>query len=278
MLKSLSTVTPQAPADDANKIDMPKDNNNNNKDNSLTAPEDGGAPIKVARFDTVDPLDSLTALPTCSGQTPKNLTELLANNKNWAAQKLKMDPLFFQRLSSVQQQPQYLWIGCSDSRVPANHIINTPPGEVFVHRNIANIIKEDDENVMSVLQYAVETLKVKHIIVCGHTNCGGVRACLGPKLTGPLEGWLTPLRQLREKNTEKLDTLSEESAQWRFLCEENVRTQVKSLEQLPVIQNAWANNQPLEIHGLLYSMDEGLLKDLSVVSSAVDDNKAIHKS
>jgi carbonic anhydrase len=213
---------------------------------------------------SINRMDSLAAFSNTANQATKNLAELLENNKFWAAQKLKGDPLYFQRLSSMQQQPRYLWIGCSDSRVPANQIVNMPPGEVFVHRNVANLVGENDANVMAVIQYAVENLKVKHIIVCGHTCCGGVRACLGPKLTDPLEGWLTPLRELREKHATQLESLQDDDARWRFLCEENVRKQVNFLQKLPIIQKAWDNNQSLEIHGLLYSMTEGLLKDLGV--------------
>jgi carbonic anhydrase len=235
--------------------------------------------LKSDSFDTTTTVDdarlsnlndrNITRLDSMFGSPPqhkisKNLHDLLENNKYWAAQKVRGDPLFFQRLSSAQQQPNYLWIGCSDSRVPANQIVNMPPGELFVHRNVANLVCDDDKNALAVIQYAVENLKVKHIIVCGHTFCGGVRACLGPKCSAPLENWLSPLRDLKEQNQAHLESLPDEDARWRFLCEENVRQQIAVLEKLPIIRNAWENKQAIALHGWLYSMNEGLLRDLAV--------------
>lgn len=208
-------------------------------------------------------IDSLLGAPP-KHQISRNLHDLLDNNREWSMQKRRYDPDYFKRLSSVQQQPHYLWIGCSDSRVPANQIVNMPPGEIFVHRNVANIVNETDKNALAVIQYAVENLKVKHIIVCGHTCCGGVRACLGPKLPDPLEEWLCPIRKLREDHAEQLEALPDEDTRWRYLCEQNVRTQVEVLRNLPIVRAAWENKQPLAVHGWLYSMDEGLLRDLEL--------------
>ena len=241
--------------------------------------EEEGAPQRIDSFDSktslgednyqknlindagpVNRLDSTLGLPI-KRQVTKNLGVLLDNNKIWANQKLKQDPSYFARLSTIQQ-PQYLWIGCSDSRVPANQIVSMPPGEIFVHRNVANIIKPDDINALSVIQYAVENLKVKHIIVCGHSCCGGVRAALGQPLDGPIESWLSPLRELKSKHQEKLDSLPDEESRWNFLCEENVKYQVSILEQLPVIRAAWTRDQPITIHGWFYSISDGILRDL----------------
>lgn len=192
-------------------------------------------------------------------QMTRNLHDMLANNKLWAAAQIQKDPQFFSRVQDVQR-PDYLWIGCSDSRVPANQIVDMPAGEMFVHRNIANVVNPNDSNAMSVIQYAIENLKVKHIIVCGHYRCGGVRAACGQRVNEPLEGWLQPIRQLRQKHAVHLVTLDENEA-WKYMCEQNVRDQIRVLESLPIVRNAW-KERPLMIHGWVYDVGDGLLKDL----------------
>ena len=188
-------------------------------------------------------------------------TQLLANNRVWAEQRLAADPHFFERLQAVQT-PDILWIGCSDSRVPANEITGLDPGEVFVHRNIANVVPRADVNCTAVVQYAVETLKVRHILVCGHYGCGGVQAAMGPLLEDPLEFWVEHIRRIRLEHRDELDALPDDAARWQRLCELNVLTQVGNVARLRVVQDAWKSGQQLSIHGWIYSLQDGLLKDL----------------
>ncbi len=194
------------------------------------------------------------------------LSNLFDSNRAWAAQKTAQDPKFFQRLCAIQR-PDYLWIGCSDSRVPANDIVGLAPGELFVHRNVANVVRPDDPNCLAVVQYSVEVLKISHIIVCGHYRCGGVQAAFGPPTTEPLEGWLTPVRTLRKKHAEELDSLPDEAARWQRLCELNVISHVGVLEKLPIIVEAWKEGQELSIHGWIYDLQDGLLRDLQVTKN-----------
>ena len=197
------------------------------------------------------------------------LNHLFANNQAWAGRIRQQDPDFFLKLSR-QQSPGYLWIGCSDSRVPANEIVGLAPGELFVHRNIGNLVPPDDRNCLSVVQYAVDTLRVSHIIVCGHYRCGGVQAAFGPGTEEPLEGWIGRIRALRRAHARELDALSEEAA-WKRLCELNVMAQVTALRELPVLGRAWARGQELAVHGWIYDLHDGLLKDLEVsIRAAVE--------
>jgi carbonic anhydrase len=191
------------------------------------------------------------------------LPKLFARNRAWAAQQSKRDPKFFDRLCQIQR-PDHLWIGCADSRVPANTIVGLDPGEVFVHRNVANIVRPDDPNCLSVLQYAVEVLAISHIIVCGHYRCGGVQAALGPSTSEPLEGWLAPIRCLCKAHAEELAALADAGSRWDRLCELNVRSQVRVLSALPTVTRAWAAGRPLAIHGWIYDLRDGLLRDLDV--------------
>jgi carbonic anhydrase len=193
----------------------------------------------------------------------KFLPQLFAHNREWAAQQKQGDPQFFERLCAIQR-PEYLWIGCADSRVPANTIVGLAPGEVFVHRNVANIVRPDDPNCLSVLQYAVDLLGISHVIVCGHYGCGGVRNALGPAAQQPLEGWLTPLRSLSRMHALELEELSDETARWNRLCELNVIEQVRVLAGLPTVTDAWQRGQRLVIHGWVYALHDGLLRDLKV--------------
>ena len=187
--------------------------------------------------------------------------ELLGKNQEWAAERLGEDPDFFNRLSAVQN-PDILWIGCSDSRVPANQITGLQPGEVFVHRNIANIVPREDVNSASVIQYAVTALKIRHIVVCGHYGCGGVEAALGDQLEDPLEFWVEHIRRIREEHRAEIDALQSRDAKWRRLCELNVLSQVENIARVRPVRGAWEQGQPLAIHGWIYDLSDGLLKDL----------------
>ena len=195
------------------------------------------------------------------------LRELLANNRAWAERHRRSEPEFFSKLIEIQR-PDYLWIGCSDSRVPANEIVGLMPGELFVHRNVANIVHPYDQNCLSVLQYAVDTLQIRHVIVCGHYGCGGVQAALGPPASQPLESWLAPLRVLGAQHAPELATLPDAAARWRRLCELNVQAQVRTVAATPTVQAAWARGQHLTIHGWIYDLHDGLLQDLGVTTGA----------
>lgn len=191
------------------------------------------------------------------------LPELFQHNRDWSREQIERDPNFFERLCAIQK-PDHLWIGCADSRVPANTIVGLKAGEVFVHRNVGNIVRDDDPNCLSVLQYAVDVLGVSHVIVCGHYDCGGVRAALGPTMPEPLEGWLSPLRKLAAQHAPELAGLPDEQARWVRLCELNVAWQVSRVTQLPTVGAAWRRGQPLAIHGWIYDLRDGLLRDLEV--------------
>jgi carbonic anhydrase len=193
----------------------------------------------------------------------KFLPKLFENNRAWA-EKIKLeDPTYFKRLSDTQT-PEYLWIGCADSRVPANEIVGLGPGELFVHRNIANLVPPFDTNVHSVLQYAVEVLKVKHIIVCGHYGCGGVLAALRDWSGLPLENWLAHIRAVYRAHKNELDAASSEEDRWRRLCELNVMAQVHLVREAEVVKQAWRADRPVMVHGWIYDLREGLLKDLDL--------------
>jgi carbonic anhydrase len=193
--------------------------------------------------------------------TRKAPRQLLQDNVRWARERIAADPDYFRRLSALQA-PEFLWIGCSDSRVPANVITGLEPGEVFVHRNVANLVYPADLNCMSVLQFAVETLKVRHIIVCGHYGCGGVRAVLDGSQSGLVEHWLAPVRDLFRQHREELAALPSEEARVDRVCELNVRAQVQSACHSPIVTSAWDRGQPLTVHGWIYSLSDGRLRDL----------------
>ena len=193
----------------------------------------------------------------------RSLPELFANNRAWAAEMTLSDPEFFQRLSS-QQAPQYLWIGCADSRVPANEIVGLLPGELFVHRNIANVVVHTDLNCLSVLQFAVDVLRVQHVIVCGHYGCGGVFAALRDDRLGLADNWLRHVQDVRSKHEGELRSLSTEAERHDRLCELNVREQVVNVAQTTIVQDAWARGQALTVHGWIYGLRDGLLRDLGV--------------
>jgi carbonic anhydrase len=196
--------------------------------------------------------------------------KLLMGNKAWAKSQLETDPDFFKRLAS-QQAPAFLWIGCSDSRVPADKITGTEPGEIFVHRNIANLVVNTDLNFLSVLQYAIEVLKVKHVIVCGHYGCGGVKAALSQKRYGLLDNWLKEIKDVYRNNKQELDSLTGENEKFDRLVEMNVREQVFNLSKTSIIQKAWKEEQRPQLHGWVYRLSDGIIKPVC----EMDDNSAI---
>ncbi|MGH8691901.1 MAG: carbonate dehydratase [Burkholderiales bacterium] len=191
-----------------------------------------------------------------------SLQRLFENNRAWASSVRASDPQYFTRLAR-QQSPQYLWIGCSDSRVPANQITGLAPGEVFVHRNIANVVVHTDLNCLSVIQFAVDILKVRHIILCGHYGCSGVQAAMTKHRIGLSDNWLRHVQDVAAKHAGELAPLSEE-ARHRRLCELNARDQVQNIVQCTAVQEAWERGQPLEVHGWIYDLKDGLLHDLGV--------------
>jgi len=200
------------------------------------------------------------------------LPHLFENNRRWAAAQVADDPDFFNDLCAIQR-PDYLWIGCSDSRVPANQIVGLPPGELFVHRNVANVVHDGDTNCLSVLQFAVDSLRISHIIVCGHYGCGGVEAALGPSVRPPLERWLTPIRRVARERQAELDALAG-AARANRLCELNVMAQVRALSRLSTIRDAWGRGQALAIHGWIYDLRNGLLRDLEVTIDTLESPEA----
>ena len=192
--------------------------------------------------------------------------DLLARNVAWSNERTAADPEYFKRLSSLQR-PEYLWIGCADSRVPANVITGLAPGEVFVHRNVANLINPGDLNALSVLQFAVEVLQVKYIIVCGHYGCGGVIAATDGQRHGLIDHWLEPIRDTARANAEALDALEDQGLRHDLLCELNVKAQVRRVAETPIVRDAWASGQSLTISGWVYGLKDGLLRDLGCTRS-----------
>lgn len=188
---------------------------------------------------------------------------LLENNRRWSRGISEQDPEYFEKLSR-QQAPDFLWIGCSDSRVPANTIVGLEPGEVFVHRNVANVVVHSDMNCMSVLQFAVEQLGVEHIIVCGHYGCGGVHAAMDHRQLGLIDNWLRHIKDVYSRNEAALSGLADQAQRADRLCELNVMAQVKNVCHTTIVQNAWARGQNLSVHGWIYGLKDGLLKDLEV--------------
>ncbi|MCV6620147.1 MAG: carbonate dehydratase [Cellvibrionaceae bacterium] len=195
----------------------------------------------------------------------KKLSYLFEANKKWSESIKDKDPEFFSRLSK-QQAPDYLWIGCSDSRVPANTLVDLPPGEVFVHRNIANVVVHTDLNMLSVLHYAVAVLKVKHVIVCGHYGCGGVMAAMEDKSHGLIDNWLRHIKDVARFHKDELDKLSEAERIDR-MCELNVMEQVRNVANTSVVKNAWSEGQELSVHGWIYNINNGVLNDLDMCVS-----------
>lgn len=204
------------------------------------------------------------------------LKNIFDSNKRWVEEMRKTHPDFFKKLSE-QHNPEYLWIGCSDSRVPANEITGMMPGEIFVHRNIANLVIHTDLNCLSVIQYAVDVLKVKHIIVCGHYGCGGIAAALSNKDHGLIDNWLRHIKDIYRYHQEKMDSLKTDNEKNDLLAELNVIEQVANICHTTFVQNAWKNGQKLAIHGWIYRLEEGILKDLNVCVTSLDEISHIHR-
>ena len=196
--------------------------------------------------------------------------KILDNNKKWVENKLAISPNYFKNLAEGQNPP-LLWIGCSDSRVPANEIIGAEPGEVFVHRNIANIVVHSDMNMLSVLDYAVNALKVKHVIVCGHYGCGGVKAAMGNSSIGIIDNWIRHIKDVYRCHQQELDAIESEKERFNKFIEINVKEQVMDLAKTSIVQNAWKNGQELSLHGLVYGLYDGYVTDLDVNFSCDKD-------
>ncbi len=202
--------------------------------------------------------------------------KIIEGNKNWVASKINADPEYFERLSKGQSPP-LLWIGCSDSRVPANEVIGAQPGEVFVHRNIANMVVHSDMNMLSVLDYAVNVLKVKHVIVCGHYGCGGVKAALGNDSIGIIDNWIRHIKDVYRLHHTYLDSIEDEKQRFDAFVEINVKEQVFDLAKTSIVQGAWRNGNDLTLHGWVYGLDTGIVKDLQVNFSNNSDLDAVYQ-
>jgi len=204
------------------------------------------------------------------------LDALFQNNRLWAESVKAQDPLFFEKLAN-QQSPQFLWIGCADSRVPANEIMGLLPGEVFVHRNVANLVIHTDMNCLSVLQYAVDVLKVEHILVTGHYDCGGIRATVENREFGLIDNWLRHIKDIERQHEAELHGLESQQRIDR-LCELNVMAQVANVSETSIVKNAWRRNQSISVHGFIYSVKDGLLRDLGIHCAGFEDlEKLPHK-
>ena len=196
----------------------------------------------------------------------RHLPDVFERNRAWAAERVAADPGFFSRLAHIQR-PDLLWIGCSDSRVPANEIVGLAPGELFVHRNVANVVPETDLNALAVLEYAVNSLGVRHVVVCGHYHCGGVKAALEGHQAGAVALWLQPLRNLADRHRDELGALASDDARWDRLCELNVAAQVRAVARTEIVETVWARGADLAVHGWIYDLEDGLLRDLEVTVS-----------
>lgn len=202
--------------------------------------------------------------------------QLIENNKEWVASKLKQDPKFFAKLAEGQEPP-LLWIGCADSRVPANEIIGAQPGEVFVHRNIANMVLHTDMNMLSVLDYAVNALKVKHVIVCGHYGCGGVKAALSNQSIGIIDNWIRHIKDVYRFHKDELDSIQDEKEKFNTFVELNVKEQVLDLAKTSIVQACWKQGQELYLHGWVYGIDSGLVNDLGVNISSNEELEDVYQ-
>ena len=207
----------------------------------------------------------------------RTLSHLFESNKTWAGKIREQDPDFFLKLSQ-QQSPGYLWIGCSDSRVPANQIVGLLPGELFVHRNIANLVVHTDLNCLSVMQFAVDVLKVRHIIVCGHYGCSGVQAALRRARLGLSDNWLRHIEDVREKHQKRLAPLGESAAGCDLLCKLNVIEQALNVCQTTIARDAWERGQPLSVHGWIYGLNDGRLHDLNITIASADETVATYSA
>ncbi|MDH5477427.1 MAG: carbonate dehydratase [Nitrospinota bacterium] len=204
------------------------------------------------------------------------LRNLFKKNREWANKAIEADPDFFTRLSQ-EQNPEYLWIGCSDSRVPANEIVDLSPGKLFVHRNIANLVIHTDLNCLSVIQYAVDVLNIKHIIVCGHYGCGGIKAAMDKREHGLIDNWLRNIKDVYRYHQVQIDSLTDKKEKYDLLCELNVLEQVSNVCHTTIVQNAWKSGKKLAVHGWIYRIEDGILKDLNVCITNRDEISRIHR-
>lgn len=200
----------------------------------------------------------------------RTLPHLFEKNRAWSQRMSQQDPSFFERLSQ-QQAPEYLWIGCADSRVPASQIVDLDPGELFVHRNVANVVVHSDLNCLSVMQFAVEVLKVKHIIVCGHYQCGGVNAALNDSELGLIENWLRHIQDIRNKHWDRLLAIEDPAKRCDRLCELNVIEQVANVSRTTIVRDAWKRGQSLSVHGWVYALNDGILRDTKMCVNHTDE-------
>jgi len=207
----------------------------------------------------------------------QSIEHLFANNKNWSERMHSEDPEFFTRLVN-QQSPEYLWIGCSDSRVPANEVVGLMPGELFVHRNIANVVVHTDLNALSVIHYAVEILRVKHILIVGHYGCGGVKAVLDNLRVGLVDNWLRHIQDVRDRHIDRLERFTDPSERADRLCELNVIEQVANVAQTVVVQDAWDRGQDLTVHGWVYGLADGLANDMNISVNSHQDTHAAYEA
>ncbi len=206
----------------------------------------------------------------------EEIKKLFDNNLKWASELKETDSEFFSKLSN-QQSPEYLWIGCSDSRVPANQIVGLLPGEIFVHRNVANVVVHTDLNCLSVIQFAVEILNVKHIIVCGHYDCGGIKAALENKPHGLIDNWLRHIKDIHRIYKDKLDDVTDEHKRIDLLCELNVIEQVANVCHTTILQHAWKAGKNVTVHGWIYGIRDGIIKDLGISVSGLNDVQSVYK-
>lgn len=203
-----------------------------------------------------------------------NLDHLFDRNVAWAQQKTRDDPSFFVRMAE-QQSPKYLWIGCSDSRVTANDVLGLDPGEVFVQRNIANVVHTSDMNLLAVIEYAIDFLRVEHVIVCGHYGCGGIQRVFEDKRSAMVDHWLQPIVMLYRKHRAVFDALPDAAARLDRLCEVNIEMQVRRVAAIPTVENAWARGRPLQLHGWIYGIEDGLLRDLGPTIASIAERDAL---
>ncbi|MCK5664159.1 MAG: carbonate dehydratase [Thiotrichaceae bacterium] len=204
------------------------------------------------------------------------LNTLFDKNKIWAKEITETNPDFFKELAKAQS-PKYLWIGCSDSRIPASQLLGLQPGEIFVHRNIANMVIHTDLNCLSVIQYAVEVVKIQHIIICGHDSCGGVKAALGKHEYGLIDNWLRHIKDVYRSHQKEIDLLQDDDDKANLLAEKNVKEQVANICNTAIIQKAWKTGQEVTVHGLMYSLETGLLKDLNISMNRLEQVQEIHQ-
>uniref|UniRef100_A0A6T6MJ81 Carbonic anhydrase n=1 Tax=Timspurckia oligopyrenoides TaxID=708627 RepID=A0A6T6MJ81_9RHOD len=233
--------------------------------------------VQKEQVEVLERISQAEGHPLISSEGDERVAALLKQNREWRESVLKEDPTFFDKLANVQT-PEILWIGCADSRVPANEIFNLPPGEVFVHRNIANCVIHTDLSCLSVIEYAVKYLKVKRIVVCGHYNCGGVKASMSSLKYGVIDNWLRHIRDVRRTHFTELSKITDEEAQFRRMCELNAIESMHSVCSTTIVQSAWDEGQELTVHAFIYDLADGLLKDLGLAVSNAEALGGVYRT